>query len=382
MLFWLINLAQGSTWLIDPYWTLVPPLVCVFYKYHPTANPDPTRATVLLVLVLTWALRLTHNYFRREQWHFGWREDWRFAEYREAHGKAWAVSSFFVAYFSQHLMLLGLTMPFWAVHSPNEIKEFGPIDFLACIVCVTGIAIGWVSDNQLFSYMALPRGSKLLVLDTGLWKISRHPNHLGEQLWWIGVALFAYAAHGGLCRCVFGLVFNHLCDNLVTVYLIEKRMLQNPARAAQYEAYIAKTSPVYPLKFVIGKAGREQDQDPDSRAKEAAFFGASSAPTARSPSGRSPVRIAASSRALSAGTPPASPSESAAAAVVPNSVGGFVKGSTVIVDRRQNTGGPLKLGGVGRVTKLHPEEGAVDVKYVLGGSEKKVEVKYVHEYTV
>ena len=81
VLFWLINLGQGSTWLIDPYWTLVPPLVCMLYQYHPKAEADPMRAAVLLVLVLVWAARLTHNYLRREQWHFGWREDWRFAEY-------------------------------------------------------------------------------------------------------------------------------------------------------------------------------------------------------------------------------------------------------------------------------------------------------------
>ena len=75
--FWLIGLVQRSFWLIDPYWTLIPPLLGHLYQCHPKAQADPTRSAVVLGLLWVWSLRLTHSYFRREEWKFGQREDVR-----------------------------------------------------------------------------------------------------------------------------------------------------------------------------------------------------------------------------------------------------------------------------------------------------------------
>jgi steroid 5-alpha reductase family enzyme len=88
--FWLLSLVQNSTWLIDPYWcvltalagqrpgsdvvgwlrrTLIPPLIAHFYRSHPQlAQHNPNRSLLALALVWAWALRLTHNYFRRERY--------------------------------------------------------------------------------------------------------------------------------------------------------------------------------------------------------------------------------------------------------------------------------------------------------------------------
>ena len=76
ILFWFISLLQGSTWLIDPYWTIIPPMISLYYQMHPLARSDDGRAWVVTGLVLVWSLRLTHSYFRREGWQFGAREDW------------------------------------------------------------------------------------------------------------------------------------------------------------------------------------------------------------------------------------------------------------------------------------------------------------------
>lgn len=41
----------------------------------------------------------------------------------------------------------------------------------------------------------------------GLWRYSRHPNHVGEQLWWWGLALFGVSASGELWP-LLGTAFN------------------------------------------------------------------------------------------------------------------------------------------------------------------------------
>ena len=73
----------------------------------------------------------------------------------------------------------------------------------------------------------------------GLWKYSRHPNHFGEQTWWVGLLLLGYAASkpAALWPICFGVLFNHSLDTLVTLPLIESRMLRNGKRAAAFQKY-------------------------------------------------------------------------------------------------------------------------------------------------
>ena len=54
----------------------------------------------------------------------GWREDWRFSEYRRSMGWAWYPASFFVAYVSQHLMLVGTTTPCEALTTLHSYSSY------------------------------------------------------------------------------------------------------------------------------------------------------------------------------------------------------------------------------------------------------------------
>ena len=81
--------VQGSTWLIDPYWTLAPPLIAAFWLSHPAAAPVNLRQVISTALLLIWAARLTYSYFRRENWRVGLQEDWRYSDMRAQFGKWW-----------------------------------------------------------------------------------------------------------------------------------------------------------------------------------------------------------------------------------------------------------------------------------------------------
>ncbi|MCO5577383.1 hypothetical protein L7F22_031215 [Adiantum nelumboides] len=101
VLFWVISLVQRSTWLIDLYWTVLPVLMAHFFSWHPKSMSDPLRSRVVITLTWIWSARLTHSYFRRENWQWGEREDWRFANMRKENPKHWWWLSFFVTYVSQ-----------------------------------------------------------------------------------------------------------------------------------------------------------------------------------------------------------------------------------------------------------------------------------------
>ena len=51
--------------LIDPAWTLLPPLMAAVYSTHPHAV-FTAKAAVTYCLLAVWSVRLTHSYFRRQ----------------------------------------------------------------------------------------------------------------------------------------------------------------------------------------------------------------------------------------------------------------------------------------------------------------------------
>ncbi len=246
VLFWLIHLVQKSTWLIDPYWTIIPVLIGHFYAVHPMAEGNGTREVVALGLTWLWSVRLTHNYFRRERWQLGEREDWRFAQKRKQSKHFWWYA-FFYAYLSQQLMLVGLTLPLWAVSFRPAPLSWG--DALCAGTALTGIVVAYFADTQLRHFMTandqrVADGEpKKQLLDTGLWRYSRHPNYFGEQLFWWSLAGFGVVV--GEPWVVVGTVINSVVLAVVTM-MVERRMLAEDARREVYEGYVARTSVLVP----------------------------------------------------------------------------------------------------------------------------------------
>ena len=242
LVFWLIAIIQRSSWLIDPYWTLLPILLALFYLAHPMATPDGTRALLAWAALLVWSARLTYNYFRREQWRFGLREDWRYAKMRRERPGFWW-EQFFVVHIAQHLMLVGLTLPFWAISfCPQPLVL---LDLIAFGFALGGIAIAGAADTQLYRFMRanterLARGEpKVWLLETGIWRYSRHPNYFGEQLFWWSIAAFGMVC--GEPWVVIGTAFNSCALAAVTV-MNERKMAGVPERSGLFADYRRRTS--------------------------------------------------------------------------------------------------------------------------------------------
>jgi len=240
--FFAIALAQRSSWLIDPYWTLIPPLLAWLYLAHPSADPSWLRVGLAGVPLLIWSTRLTYSYFRREEWRFGLREDWRYEKMRRERPN-FRLEQFFVVYLAQHAMLVGLTLPFWAIAFRPE--PIGALDLLSAAGALVGIGIAATADNQLDRFMRAnsvreQRGEpRVELLDSGIWRYSRHPNYFGEQLFWWSIAGFGAAC--GEPWVVIGTAFNSCVMAAVTV-MNERRMRARPGRTALYDEYRRRTS--------------------------------------------------------------------------------------------------------------------------------------------
>lgn len=235
ILFWLIALIQSSHWMIDPYWTVIPVMLVHYYAAHPLAHYDFWRSRIVILLTWVWSIRLIHNYFRREKWQWGAREDWRFTDMIQQYGKHWWWASFFSIYLPHQLLLIGLSLPFYVIHSVNQPLNIW--DLVAVVVCVSGILIAYFADNQLYNFVN--NNGNGVILESGLWYYTRHPNYFGEQLWWWGLVVFGWnLGHGWT---FIGALLNTMCLGYVTK-LVEQRMLKQDKRVEAYRKYQNTTS--------------------------------------------------------------------------------------------------------------------------------------------
>jgi len=236
--FWIIGLIQKSFWLIDPYWTLFPVLASLFYATHPSAVQS-RQFSFCLWLTWAWAVRLTFNYFRREKWKFGEREDWRYTAMAKSYGRKWWWMSFWFVGAAQQLMLCPLVYPIYVISVSGK-SDFAIMDCISVLGCLSGLVIAFFADNQLYDYCSSKRTTKAPVLRTGLWQYSRHPNYAGELLWWWSLACFSncYAS-------LIGPIIN-TCVLLRVTELTEKHMESHwkSSRVIEYKEY-AEITPAW-----------------------------------------------------------------------------------------------------------------------------------------
>ena len=224
-------------------------MITHFFTSHPLQSGNPLRVTVVTVLVWIWSIRLTHSYFRRENWCMGAREDWRYATLRQQFGFAWIIIQFFLVDILQQIMLVGLSLPVYPVTTIN--KPWNYIDTIATISALVGITCAFFADTQLRNFIVdneqrVAKGlPKNLLLNSGIWYYSRHPNYFGENLWWWSLALFALNLDFNYYWFA-GTLFNSL-SFIGVVNMVETRMLEDKKRESLYREYISTTSICVPF---------------------------------------------------------------------------------------------------------------------------------------
>ena len=115
------------------------------------------------------------------------------------------------------------------------------LDALAALLFITGMYWEGVADWQLAAFKAKPENAQA-VLNTGLWRYSRHPNYFGESLIWWGFALAGIAA-GSLWSVASAALMTLLLLKVSGVSLLEKTI---QTRRPGYQAYIASTNAFIP----------------------------------------------------------------------------------------------------------------------------------------
>jgi steroid 5-alpha reductase family enzyme len=194
--------------------------------------------TLALVLTVVWGARLALHIGLRQR---GKGEDPRYEELlsrADGHPGRYAL---------RHVYLpQGAVM--WFVSLPVQVtmvERGGPslLTWLGIVVWVVGFAFESIGDRQLTRFRDDP-SSKGQVLDTGLWRYTRHPNYFGDACVWWGLWLVASASWPGVLTVLSPLVMTWLLAKGTGKPLLEKDM---SSRRPGYADYVRRTSGFVPL---------------------------------------------------------------------------------------------------------------------------------------
>lgn len=101
---------------------------------------------------------------------------------------------------------------------------------LSSCICLVSAILQLVSDLQMHKF----RKNKKGVINIGLWKISRHPNYLGEILMWWRIYFMLLSISINYWYMFFDPLVNNLMFLIISIPLMEKRQIKNKPEYAEY----------------------------------------------------------------------------------------------------------------------------------------------------
>lgn len=190
-------------------------------------------AAIVTILVTLWGIRLTYHIFKRNH---GKPEDFRYANFRRSWGKIYYLRAFFQLFIFQALMMFIISLGFINVFISNSIQNMVLV-IVGIIVWLVGYLFEAVGDYQLRKFV-LDSNNKGKLIDTGLWRYTRHPNYFGEAVTWWGIFIIAIGCGAPLYTILSPLTITLLVRYISGVPMLEKRLEKREG----YNKYIENTS--------------------------------------------------------------------------------------------------------------------------------------------
>jgi steroid 5-alpha reductase family enzyme len=119
---------------------------------------------------------------------------------------------------------------------------FNWVTGIGLVMWFIGFAFEAIGDYQL-SVFIKNKANKGDVIQTGLWKYSRHPNYFGEVLLWWGIFIMTLPIQNSFWGIISPLTITFLLLYVSGIPMLEAKYKNNP----QFQAYKKRTSAFFPL---------------------------------------------------------------------------------------------------------------------------------------
>lgn len=231
---WAVSLVRGDVSIVDSLWSLMI-LLCLL-AYVILAEQTGWRTLLVCVLVAIWAIRLSLHITVRNH---GQPEDRRYQVIRANNQPHFEFKSLYIVFLFQGLLAWVICLPVVAAVSGEAPP--GPLDYAGVALWLFGMFFEVVGDLQLARFLKSKR-TDTAVLDTGLWRYTRHPNYFGEAVLWWGFFLIALSA-GAWWTIISPLLMTFLLLRVSGVSMLEKDIAE---RRPAYLEYIKRTNAFLP----------------------------------------------------------------------------------------------------------------------------------------
>ena len=239
---WVVSVIRRDVSIVDSLWSLL--ILLGLLAYIVASGAAGARVWLVTALVAAWALRLSIYITVRNH---GQAEDRRYQAIRRNNEPHFWLKSLYIVFLLQGFLAWVVCLP--AIAAVSAQTPSGPLASpWAALLTGLGLAL-WligmffevVGDWQLARFRR-DRKSADAVLDTGLWRYTRHPNYFGEALLWWGIYLVALAA-GAWWALIGPLLLTFLLLRVSGVALLEKDI---SARRPAYREYVRRTNAFFP----------------------------------------------------------------------------------------------------------------------------------------
>ena len=237
---WLVSVKIKDASIIDIYWGIgfiVMAWACLLINHM--HNPTSVSLSQWLInfMVTIWGFRLSLHLAIRN---LGKGEDYRYVAMRKKSALDFRIFSYFRIFMFQGLLQIIVITPILAMHYYPQELGLGFFNYLGLALWGVGIVYETVADVQLVNFRSNPINQNA-VLNSGLWRYSRHPNYFGDALqWW---AFFVFSLQTGHYWGIIGPILMMFIFLRLTIKLLE---FPQTKKRPDYKEYINTTNIFFP----------------------------------------------------------------------------------------------------------------------------------------
>ena len=216
-----ISLVKGRNDVADVAWGLG--FVLLAWTSFFLSRASGTAGILVGILVSVWGLRLAWHIHARNR---GKAEDYRYMAWRLEWGKWFYARSYLQVYLLQGALLFLIALPVLII---NRVAggTFGFLGGIGVGVWLFGFIFESVGDAELARFAKDPR-NRGKILQSGLWRYTRHPNYFGEVVQWWGIGLVALGVARSWVGLIGPLTITILILKISGIPMLERKMAENP----------------------------------------------------------------------------------------------------------------------------------------------------------
>ena len=225
---WVTSVIFKNSSIYDPYWSVAPMVIVLFFVSEINLN-----AILMVAVVWLWGIRLTLN------WAYTFKgldhQDWRYTYYKNKTKKAWQIVNLFGIHLMPTIVVISAMIPAF-IYLQNDVGAFNPLVLIGFVIALIGIGLELFADLEMHKFKLKKTGE---TIKTGLWKYSRHPNYLGEITMWWGVYFMMLTISPSNYLLFICPLINTFLFLFISIPLMENKLIKNKP---DYNEYKSKTS--------------------------------------------------------------------------------------------------------------------------------------------